>query len=387
MSIRGNEPTISGVRKKRILIVSYPKDLHARAVAHAIRSKGHSATEVFFSDFPTVSTISLTASNQDGHACLVESPDGCFDAFSEHFDTVWVRRVRRPWLPPTMHPGDREVADRQCDRVLQEVLVALDGPGVFWVNDLESEKRSLLKVFQLRAALKAGLTIPDTLVTNDPIRIREFIGRYGGTVIHKLLQHASWRLPNSERVLVCYTSPLTCGDLPKEAVLRLCPGIFQPLLAKSFEVRVACFGTYLMALRIESQTDERARLDWRAGQWFIDMRPYDLPSDVAAAIRRFLSSTGLASASLDFVVMPEGEHIFLEANPPGQFLWMEDRAGLPTLDAMSSFLISGTTDFQFEALENSVTFVEFKELWEKELQHDTAKHVLASETMSVPEGV
>lgn len=285
-----------------------------------------------------------------------------------------------------MHPGDREIATRQCDNVLQNLVAALDSPAVFWVNRPESETKSLLKFYQLRAAQEAGLKIPDTLVSNDPGRIRQFITECGGTSIYKEVEHSSWAFPNNEQVLVCYTTPVTCKDLPRDATLRLCPGIFQPFLSKKFEVRVACFGDYLMSVQIDSQSDERARIDWRAGQWYIGMNPYELPNNVVEGIRRFLHSTGLACAFMDFIVTPDGEHVFLEANPQGQFLWMEDRAEIPVLDAMSSYLLWGAVDFQFDPSQISSTWREFKALWEKgSLEEQVGKHVFARESMSVPE--
>jgi hypothetical protein len=371
--------------RKRILIISYAADIHARAVAYAIRQKGHTVEELFCPDFPTRVNISLRASDQHtSPVSLIASEGGGSDYAAQPFDAIWLRRFTKAWLPPSLHPGDQEVAGRQCDRALRDLLVALDGPAVFWVNHYEPEGTSLLKVHQLRKARDAGLSIPETLVSNDPKEIREFIQRHGGTVVHKLLQHVAWRVSDNHRDnLVCYTTPVTLDKLPWDEVLRLSPGIYQPLLPKAFEIRVACFGDYLMSLRIDSQSYERARLDWRAGQWHIGMEPYDLPKHAAEGIRRFLHSIGLVCASLDFVVTPNGGHIFLEANPQGQFLWMEDRAGLPVLNAMAEFLVAGRTDFEPGLGTPSVTWGEFQGLWEGGLKDTVCRHRLMNETIAV----
>jgi hypothetical protein len=194
-----------------------------------------------------------------------------------------------------------------------------------------------------------------------------------------------WKSQDGEHVFGCFTSPVTCSDLPKDETLRLCPAIFQPLLKKRFEVRVVCFGTYLLAVQIDSQSDDRARIDWRAGQWYIDMRPYTLPEDVSQGIRRFLHSTGLAHASLDFIVNESGEHIFLEANTQGQFLWMEDRAKLPVLDIFTQYLIAGQKDFHPQSSIPQVTWPQFKEVWENGLKDTVHRHVLVGERSNVPD--
>jgi glutathione synthase/RimK-type ligase-like ATP-grasp enzyme len=374
--------------QKRVLIISYARDLHARAVAYAIRAKGHICKEFYCADYPTLASITLMASSHiDSAGSVLCHADGSFDIGDDKFDTIWLRRRPAPYLPPSMNPGDREVASRQCERGLSDLIAALDRPGVFWVNPLECEITSYLKMYQLRHAQRAGLTIPETLISNNPNDIREFIARCNGKAIHKLQQNAMWKSQDGNQVFGCYTAPVTCSDLPRDATLRLSPGIFQPLLKKQFEVRVACCGNYLMAVRIDSQSDDRASIDWRAGQWYVDMTPHLLPEETARGIRRFLDSTGLAHASLDFIVDENGEYIFLEANPQGQFLWMEDRAEMPILDIFTQYLIAGRRDFHPQLDNAKVILPQFKQVWDGGLKESVQKHVLVGETMSVPDYV
>jgi hypothetical protein len=50
---------------------------------------------------------------------------------------------------------------------------------------------------------------------------------------------------------------------------------------------------------------------------------------------------GLTYAALDFVVTPEGEHVFLEINPAGQWGWIERALGMPITDAILDSLREG----------------------------------------------
>ena len=45
--------------------------------------------------------------------------------------------------------------------------------------------------------------------------------------------------------------------------------------------------------------------------------------------------------AIDMIVTPQGEHVFLELNPNGQFGWIQERTGLPLYEAMADLLISG----------------------------------------------
>ncbi len=50
-------------------------------------------------------------------------------------------------------------------------------------------------------------------------------------------------------------------------------------------------------------------------------------------------------ASLDMILTPEGEFVFLEINPNGQWLWLEEELGLPLLASMADLL---TTNYSLE---------------------------------------
>lgn len=377
---------------KRILIVTEPSDLHSDAIAWALKKKGHDCECLFTPDFPTL--LGLTQRVGPGNAAgsfFLRGPGVVRENRSEPFDTVWMRRAAAPVLPEDMHPGDREIAARQCDLFLGGVAPFLDrGPRTFWVNHPASEVTAQQKGCQLQTASRMGLTIPETLISNDPGEIRAFLRQQGGVAVHKLLRPASWISHDEagEHVYATYSVPVTEEELPDDDVLRLCPAIFQPYVEKDFEVRVACLGTFLVALRIHSQTDDRAATDWRAGQFAVEMEPYELPRDVAEGIRRVLAGLGLNHASLDFIVSPNGEHVFLEVNPQGQFLFLETRAGLPLLDMFSEFLAAGTHDFTWRDDGHSVLrFAEFEEQWSRTWREEAEKHAKLRRPIGVPDAI
>lgn len=274
-----------------------------------------------------------------------------------------------------MHMGDKRVAQRQCKAVLRAVIPFLDqSPRTFWVNHFAAEVAGT-KPLQLRLASEAGLVIPETLITNNPHEIREFIRRQGGFVAHKLLEPSGWRSEDGKHLYLTYTSTVTEPDLPSDDLLRLCPAILQPLLKKEFEIRVLCLGDFLVAVRLNSQEDERAAVDWRAGQFRIAVQPYELPEETAAGCRRLMRSLRIVHGSIDFVVDPTGKHIFLEVNPQGQFLWMEDRTGLPVLDMFAEFLLAGKREFVWRGDHRAVSLNEFARCdWERVSRAAAASH-------------
>ena len=52
-------------------------------------------------------------------------------------------------------------------------------------------------------------------------------------------------------------------------------------------------------------------------------------------------SLGLRYGAADLILSTEGEYVFLEVNPGGQFLFVEIQAGVPISDAIADALVSG----------------------------------------------
>jgi hypothetical protein len=42
---------------------------------------------------------------------------------------------------------------------------------------------------------------------------------------------------------------------------------------------------------------------------------------------------------MDMIVTPDGEYKWIELNPAGQFLWIQERVGVPLTEAMANLLV------------------------------------------------
>jgi len=301
----------------RILVPSFAHDIHAVEVLLALRERGHEVVPWSGSDFPTRQEGSVELDAR-GLSWSVTGPELALDG--SPFDVVWYRRAIGPVLPKDMHPGDRPVALRECEDFLAG-LWRLIAPDAYWVNPLEARARANLKLVQLAEARAVGLEVPRTLVSNDPARIRAFLTELGGVGIYKAFYPAQWE--DGDRLAVLLTSEVRPESLPADAVLRLTPGIFQPRVPKRHELRVTVIGTRVIAARLLSQGDARTQLDWRARSVDLVVEPDRLPEPVERGVLALMRRLGLEFGCFDFIVTPDGRHVFLEVNPMGQFLWVE----------------------------------------------------------------
>ncbi len=54
---------------------------------------------------------------------------------------------------------------------------------------------------------------------------------------------------------------------------------------------------------------------------------------------------GLTFGGIDLDLTPEGDYVFLEVNPSGQWLWLDDKLTLGISDAIASWLHGGDTPY------------------------------------------
>ncbi len=326
------------MQSKTILIATCPGDPHAFAVAAALERKGARPVLWMTSDFPT--RTGETIAFEEGRLALRVGglPS---DPRTGGIDTVWNRRPCHAPDPRVLHPADLPFVEKSCD-TFRLALLELLAPAAFWVNPEEAVRRNC-KPLQHAAALAVGLETPETIYTNDPETIRGFLRRQGGRVVYKPLFASLWKV--ADEVLGPYTNVLSEDMLVADELLRAAPGIFQALVPKAFELRITVMGRRAFAARVLSQETEKGRLDWRRSYDELRMEPWEVPADLAARCTALLERLGFVFGCFDFIVTPEGRTVFLEVNQMGQFLFVEQMAGLPLLDAFAEFLLQGRSDF------------------------------------------
>jgi glutathione synthase/RimK-type ligase-like ATP-grasp enzyme len=122
--------------------------------------------------------------------------------------------------------------------------------------------------------------------------------------------------------------------------LRCTPGIFQKKIDKKYEIRVTYFDDHYIAVKIDSQKNEKTKMDWRAAPTNeLLLEQILLPKNLDSCCRKLMQVLGIVFACFDFIVTPQDEYYFLEVNEQGQFLWIEDvNPNIKMLKAFSEFI-------------------------------------------------
>jgi glutathione synthase/RimK-type ligase-like ATP-grasp enzyme len=354
-----------------ILIPTIPGDLHAAAVAHVLQRMGHRAIRWFCGDLPQRSTMSYSIAG--GTASLqAAGPLGRLAIEGAH--VLWNRRIGAPSIKEPMPASDRAVALRESAMFSNGVL-ALLSDGTFAVNGAREAADAENKLTQLRVAREVGLTLPDTLISNDPQRIRSFVrGHRSSGTVFKAFRPVTWE--SADRLAMLYTAKVDEAMLPDDRLLQLSPGLFQAYVPKACEIRVTCMGDELVAARLDSQGTRDGKVDWRiAPLQELGVTRIELPADVQARCRALMKRLGLVFGCIDLIVTPAGQHVFLEINQMGQFLWVEDMCGeIPLLQMFCEFLVARDPGYRHQPGRHRFPFADVRPAAVEVLKAEEALH-------------
>ena len=249
---------------------------------------------------------------------------------------VWARKLWSPRMAGDLDERYRSMCINESVAALEGFLDALHDAR--WVNDLGRQRAAENKQRQLRLAERAGLRVPRTLVTNDPAAARQFFAETEGQTVAKLLRPITVSMDAVESFV--YTNRVREEDLEGAEALRHSPMVFQELIPKAFELRVAFVAGETFAGALDASGTSRGHTDWRRVapeecRW----QKAQLPTEVAGSLQALMSELGLVFGAVDLICTPSGEYVFLEVNPGGEWGMLERDLGLPISEAIAEALL------------------------------------------------
>lgn len=187
-----------------------------------------------------------------------------------------------------------------------------------WMNHPRETFQAENKPYQLAAAVKSGLKVGRTLVTNDI----EFVENLPEPIVVKSLDVVL--LHHQQKSLFTYTSVLNFGQIDNKS-LRQAPVIFQEYFPYKYDIRVTIIGDSLSAVNI-SKDGEKIDGDWRKIPKH-DLRydHYELPEQVQEGCKVLMNKLGLNFAGID-LVESDKDIYFIEINPTGEWSWLDNPA-------------------------------------------------------------
>lgn len=296
---------------------------------------------------------------QGGGASSLQINGQTIDLRDVHAAWLW-----RGWRPHPLLPRFQQLAQQHDSWSFFEnewvafykgFSLTLAYHGVFCINPPPFNMAWEEKCCQLWMAAEVGLQIPPTLYAARLPAAQAFSQEHHESIIYKPFR-AYFRVREDQRDQRAYATKLLTNrvqahDLVEREGFVPTPSIFQPYVEKQFELRVVVVGRQLFACAIHSQQSERSREDWRRYDLeHTPYEPYTLPEEIAAKLLQLMDRLGLVFGSIDLIVTPSGEYVFLEVNPNGQFDWIARLAHLPIYEHLAAMLIAGTAEYSTDTL-------------------------------------
>lgn len=286
--------------------------------------------------------------------------------------SVWFRRPRLPEEFPQALEADLPFLRTEWRRFSSNLdALAAEASDALWVNPPSAALAAENKLVQLHAARQAGLPFPATLMSSDPVQIRRFANTHR-KVVYKPFQTHTWQDAASGRMYSSYARIVDGEMLRDDTSLRQCPGIYQQLVDKQYDLRVTIIGDRAFTVRLDAPS-QGDFIDWRVSSLGENVRttPAELPAAWVDGLRSLMQRLGIVVGCIDLAVDRAGELHFLEVNQAGQFLFLEHAVpSMPLLRAMCALLAQARPDYSLESTP-TMSYAEYvdsdqhRQWWEK----------------------
>ncbi len=301
-----------------VLVVTSSKDMTADYLLGRLRTAG----------------IQVVRFNTDIKSSEIDiSFNGIETSLSISGTTLFPNEISHVWLRrPVPFGGEGDSGGEQKFEA-GELTSAVEGffaqiPLRKWMNHPTKNFLASLKIEQLAKAKEFGLEIPETLVTKNKIEFLEFWKKCNGSVIIKPLSVGYVENEKGSDSLI-YTRQILEADLDTFEDDFVCPTLFQRLIKKKNDIRICWVdgkleGVALRKVKSDGQQIVDIRRDNMTGVVYSRL---EIPTPVSLALGRLMESYELRFAAIDMMEDLEGNWIFLEINPNGQWAWLDIAGG------------------------------------------------------------
>ncbi|GAA3122947.1 ATP-grasp ribosomal peptide maturase [Streptosporangium carneum] len=321
-----------------VLIVTDETDVVAQRVAAELAGRGTPVVTIDTADFP--GTLSMAATIEAGATCWAGTLTGprATSLNLAEVGAVYWRRPTQFVMDERMSSPESAFAYGEARYGFGGILIALGQGGCLWVNDPMAAMRAEYKPVQLTVAAQVGLTVPPSIITNDPQAAHTWAKERDKPIIYKPMSGV-WHADEG-RIRALYTSPVGDFDELLDPAFARTAQLLQEQMPKAFEARAIVVGTKVFTVRIDAST-EAGKTDWRSDYDSLTYTAIDLPEDTEKGLVKLHERLGLVYGASDLICTPSGEWVYLETNQRGEWFWLADETGLPIASALADILEEG----------------------------------------------
>ncbi|MFI0736251.1 ATP-grasp ribosomal peptide maturase [Streptomyces sp. NPDC021225] len=300
-----------------VLVLTRPNDSTADLVIAELNQRSVPVHRLDPGDFPEILTVSARIGPD------LTSWQGVLrgqhrDVSLSDIRSVYYRRPGAPRLHPDMSEQDARWAQAEAQAGFSGMTYSLP---CLWVNHPNRNALAAYPPVALAAAARAGLSVPRTLITNDPHQAREFVSALPGQVAAYKALGTAHPSDQDDRPQALWTTQVRPGEIDES--VRRTAHQFQEWVDKAHEVRLTAVAHSLFAAEIHAGSDA-SRIDFRADYDSLTFKPCQVPERIAGGVHMLMYTFGLQYVALDFLVNPQGHWYLVDVNPNGQWGFIPD---------------------------------------------------------------
>lgn len=253
------------------------------------------------------------------------------------FDSVY---YRRPLLNNLYYIDGINMQERNYLR--SELAFVLEGiykilKDKFWLNNIYDIREAENKIYQLQLAQEVGFLVPQSLISNQIGKVNQFKTSIGDECIVKPIKSGNVNGESTPKAI--FTTKINDEHFEDIERIEAFPIYIQNNIHKQYDLRIIVIGTEIYAAQIHSQVSKSSEIDWRKGSDILEHRVHNLPENIKKMCIELTKRLNLNYSAIDMVVDRQGQYVFLEINPNGQWAWIENRLGFPLAEKIVDLLI------------------------------------------------
>lgn len=203
------------------------------------------------------------------------------------------------------------------------------------LGNYESRKQN--KLLNLKLAKKCGLLIPNSAILSEKKDLFTFYSQENQIITKPIFE--IFTATDGNYHYCNYTQPVS-EEMILEQKEKLFPQLFQQKVTKKYELRIFFMFDKYFPLAIFNNTNN---VDWRSNinnKNFMRHVPYNLPNEILKKLKNLMDIIGLNTGSIDMIVTPENNYVFLEVNPLGQYSELSEMGNYYIEKQIAEYLIS-----------------------------------------------
>jgi len=194
------------------------------------------------------------------------------------------------------------------------------------------------KLTSLTMANDAGLSIPKSTVSNNKKCIQDFINEKPESITKPIKFSGYFNADNGYTYTVL-TNKITNKNLSDTKTKHFFPTLIQEKIDYEFEIRIFYLDGEFYAAAIIVPNTKYTDVKRHFGKAEIHWVPYQLPKLIEDRLHKFMKSIKLNTGSIDMMKTNEGDYVFIEVNPVGQFIAPSRRCNFKIEKRIAEWLI------------------------------------------------